>query len=394
MSLKLFTERTETRMTERELYKNLCNENYIDKQQVLKNVISTQTVLNKQNKGRFNMKKRIAVLASAAIIVLSSFTVFAVSKYLTPAQTAELLDQPFVAEAFKRDDAKIVNESATDGKYLISFLGIAKGESLVAENVQSDKTYAVIAISNTDGSKMTKSIDEQFFVSPLVSGLNPILYNIATMNGSYTEKFADGILYRLIKCDNIEMFANRELYLCVNDGSFFNSQGYVYDEASGKITVNESYDGVNVLFNLPISKENADDSKVEDFIYNVENKKDDTEDSNEVNQILDNQDYIFDNGLLDLKTLKEKSSFFEGSLSTLSLDSNNSIYYSYNNDELGSGSGSYPLPQKYAVGESFLIGKIVNTNETEISVRYETGTMLENGKIEFAVYIETLPINK
>lgn len=382
-------------MTERELFKDLCNESYIDKQQVLQSVLSTRSVLNKQNGGRFTMKKTFAAAASIALIALSCFTVFAVSRYLTPEQTAEMLDRPFVANAFKSEDAKIVNQSAADGKYMFSFLGIANGKDFDIDNTQKDKTYAVVAISNADGSAMTNTNNEQFFVSPLINGLNPGLYNIATMHGAYTDKLIDGILYRLIECDNIEMFANRELYLCINDGPLYSSDAFVYDGASGKITVNESYNGINLLFNLPISQENADDNKVLEFINNLENSKDEPLSDNEEGtpDFFTNKEYILENGLVNMTLLKENFTLSEEDTKILT-PKNNVITFSYDSEIFGSGNSDFTLPFNYKAGESFLISRGRSGDDKQTTGYCLIGTMLEDGNVEFSIYYHTEPVNK
>jgi hypothetical protein len=62
----------------------------------------------------------------------------------------------------------------------------------------------------------------------------------------------------MIECDNIELFADRSIYLCVMDTPFYNVEAYNYDEKTGEITVNENYTGMNLLFNLPLDKAKAD----------------------------------------------------------------------------------------------------------------------------------------
>lgn len=51
------------------------------------------------------------------------------------------------------------------------------------------------------------------FISPYIKGENPALVNAFTLNGSYCETVQDGILYRILECDTIEMFADRGVYL-------------------------------------------------------------------------------------------------------------------------------------------------------------------------------------
>ena len=77
------------------------------------------------------------------------------------------------------------------------------------------------------------------------------------MSGNYTDMTEDGILYRLFECDSIEMFADHDLYLCVSEGMFYNTDAYCYDELTGKIRRNEEYEGLNALFKLPLVISNA-----------------------------------------------------------------------------------------------------------------------------------------
>lgn len=54
------------------------------------------------------------------------------------------------------------------------------------------------------------------------------------------------------------MFADHTIYLCVLDDPLYNSQAYDYDEVTGEITRNDTYQGVNALFELPIDPSKAD----------------------------------------------------------------------------------------------------------------------------------------
>ena len=87
-----------------------------------------------------------------------------------------------------------------------------------------------------------------FFVSPLIQGCNPALVNVISMDGVYTEFIQDDVLYRLTECSNIEIFADRTVYLCVSDGDLYNEEAYNYDESTGEITRAEDYKGVNAHF--------------------------------------------------------------------------------------------------------------------------------------------------
>ncbi|HAB61689.1 MAG TPA: hypothetical protein DCE48_13520 [Lachnospiraceae bacterium] len=111
---------------------------------------------------------------------------------------------------------------------------------------------------------------EPFFVSPLIKGLKPWQYNIATMNGGYQDFVEDGIMYRLMECNNVEMFADRGIYLCVSDTTFYSVDAYDYDELTGEIAPNSEYAGINVLFDLPIDISKANREKADAYINEME----------------------------------------------------------------------------------------------------------------------------
>ena|GEM_PF-1806379 len=95
--------------------------------------------------------------------------------------------------------------------------------------------------------------------------------NIPTMNGGYREFVNDGIMYRLIETDGIEMFADRGLYLAVSSSRFYDNEAFHCDEATGEIRVNPEYDGVNALFELPLDPAKADPVRAEAYLRQLLN---------------------------------------------------------------------------------------------------------------------------
>lgn len=221
------------------------------------------------------MKKRsykripAAVLAAALVFGLGSMTVFAAWKYLMPNHLVEEMQDEKLADAFSGEDVVFVNETQSYGGYNVTFLGVVSGEQL-SEGLRisngelyADRSHIVVAIENADGTPMPDTSEDayaelEFFVSPFIKGYHPVEYNAITMAGNYTDTVEDGVLYRLLECDNVEMFADCGLYLGVQDSTFYQAQGYKYDETTGEISRNESYVGLNALFNLPIDASKAD----------------------------------------------------------------------------------------------------------------------------------------
>lgn len=242
--------------------------------------IMNQLKENETMKKKSFKKVSMALAATAAVLVLS-VTAYAASKLLQPKEVASQLQDTKLAKAFEGQDAVKMNETKTDGDYEISLLGITSGEKLsdfarYANEVEvTDQTYAVVAISRIDGTPMPSTSDESygmqpFFVSPLIKGLRPWNYNIASMNGGYSELTVDGIMYRLISCDNIEIFADKGLYLCVSSTNFYDVNAYSYNEETGEIAPKQEFDGVNVLFELPIDKSKGNPEKADAYVKEME----------------------------------------------------------------------------------------------------------------------------
>lgn len=233
-------------------------------------------------KEQSNMKKRKfykAAAAAAAILLASTLSVGAAVRFFTPKEAAEELGGTKIADLFESDEAVLINETQEGGQYAYTLLGLTEGKNLLqldedGSYLEKDAFYAVVAVSHKDGSDL--SLDEfqesenGHFISPLIQGLEPWMYNIASMNGGYSEMGKDGIVYRMINCDKIGYFADRQLYLCISDTTFYDNDAYDYDEKSGIITRNVDYEGTNLLFDLPIASSRANADLAENYLKELE----------------------------------------------------------------------------------------------------------------------------
>lgn len=257
--------------------------------QLLKNALSTDyapddelntKIMSKVRENgmmKTSRTKRLPMVAACCLLLLcGSATAFAAWKYMTPGEIAIEYGDEKLAAAFDSKDAIVLDESQTSGKYTVTLLGMVSGSNLSgfcadSKQASSARTYAVVAIAKADGTPMPDTSDEEygkdsFFVSPLIQGLNPKDYNIVTMNGGYFDIVKDGILYRMIECDNIELFADRKLYLSVGNTVFYETSAYIYNEETGEITVNSNYMDMNLLFDLPLNKDRANQSAAEKYL--------------------------------------------------------------------------------------------------------------------------------
>ncbi|MCM1543217.1 MAG: hypothetical protein NC121_18445 [Blautia sp.] len=259
--------------------------------------ILNRRILNQVKEGESMKSKKYkrasAAVIAAAVVAASSITAVAAWQYRSASQVAEefgdeslaghfaeqasqgaVMDPPVGQAGSAEADKGIsetVGESQSFGGYKVTLLGLLSGENLseyqsrVNGNVRNDSTYCVVAIEREDGAAVDAENDN-FFVSPLIGGLEPWRYNAASMGGNYSEFVENGVLYRLSECDNIAYFADHELYLCVTDTSFYDTRLYHYDEAAGSISRNADYEGLNALFELKLDTSLADPARAQALI--------------------------------------------------------------------------------------------------------------------------------
>lgn len=241
-----------------------------------------QKILNRMEEQRTMAERKkkslsVAAMIAALVLCMSSATVYAAWKYLSPSDVAENIQDIKLSEVFLSEQALIINETQSYGDYSVTLLSMISGEMLSEYphykngSVAADRTYAVVAIEYTNGVSMPDTSEDgygelEFFASPLIGDHNPAFYNIASMSGNYTDMVQDGVLYRLLECDNVEMFADHDLYLCVSEGMFYNTEAYCYDKLTGKISRNENYEGLNALFDLPVDISKANPEKAAEYI--------------------------------------------------------------------------------------------------------------------------------
>lgn len=223
--------------------------------------------------------KRSFSTAVAAVVALLAITTtaFAAWYFLKPSEVADKFEDHALSTAFNSDTAVNINASATSGGYTFTLLAIVSGKDITDHPVYSngeirdDRTYAVAAIQKADGSPMPTTQDDEygnppFYVSPYIMGLKPWQVNAHTLNGGYSETVVDGVMYRIIDCDGITMFADRGVYLGVNTGSSYDSQAFIFDEQSGKLKANPDFDGSSVVFDLPLDLKLANPEKARQYL--------------------------------------------------------------------------------------------------------------------------------
>lgn len=351
-----------------------------------------------------NYKNIPAVLTAVLLLGLGSMTALAAWKYLMPAQVAEEIQDNKLADAFTGEDAVFVNETQSYGGYKVTFLGIVSGqqlsEGLRMQNgeIHADRSHIVVAIENGDGTPMPDTSDAAyaelaFFVSPFIKGYNPVDYNAYTLAGNYTDIVEDGVLYRLLECDNVEMFADCGLYLGVQDSIFYNVQGYHFDEATGEISRNEAYDGLNALFNLPIDVSKANPKAAAAYVEGLSADEEYTDTEQVLPESVDGEEYTAVEEFMEQLTVENIDELAERVESTVQILSPDEEGYieckGYEIEGRGGSEGAkISVELMWPDAEVGMIDDFpYSSSGTFDTLKIETYTKNEDGTYTFAVYI-------
>ncbi|MGN0428371.1 MAG: DUF4179 domain-containing protein [Agathobacter sp.] len=245
-------------------------------------------ILERWSKEDRTMKRKhfypkAAVAACVCVLATGSITAYAAYHFLNPAQIAEEAHNIRLSNVFESDCAIEINETQISNGYRITLLGLVSGENLdayVPEGKKSEidrkKTYAAFAIERVDETDIKV---DNLCISALVSGIPFSDMNNANMGGSLTWFVQDGVLYELYTCDNLEIFADRGVYLGVVDMFGRENAAFHMDEESGAYRKVEDYEGTAALFQLPLDKTLADETAVQQYLEEL--KKEEAENSKE-----------------------------------------------------------------------------------------------------------------
>ncbi len=371
---------------------------------VLRRMETEERIMRKredQGKRRTEKRRRIpAAVVGFGALCIASATAYAAYRYLSPSQVAGHLADQGLAAAFQGEDAVEVNETQVSGGYRITLLGSAAGRNIsdylrsTDGQVREDGIYTVVAIEREDGTPMPDTSsdeygEEPFFVSPYVRGLNPVRYNAATMGGGYSEFVQDGVMYRLVQTDNVEMFADRGIYVGVNSGTFYDAGAYRYDESTGEMTRNEAYSGANALFVLPVDETRADPEAAVTCVARWEEERNGSgeEDETEVPEIPTDAAAFMEK--LTPENLDEYAAPVEYTRMVCTPDAEGMISYGYRM-ESGAGSANQRARVDWLFPEdresNVEIGGWSCSDDDLATLVIEVFTLREDGTVEYVIY--------
>ena len=231
--------------------------------------------VNMNHNRKFHPTRKLIAASACAALLLGGSSAYAAYHFLSPSQIAdEVADNGALSRAFAGEDAVSINETQQSNGYDITLLGLVSGEKLelcvpqeTKENVSKSHTYAAIAIAKSDGTDMEY---RNFFVAPLINGVSALDANAATMDETLTWFCKDGVLYELIECDDLEIFADRGVQLGILDSFGSEAAAFRMDNESGTYRKVEDYAGTIALFTLPLDTTKADPAAAEAYLKKLE----------------------------------------------------------------------------------------------------------------------------
>lgn len=345
-------------------------------------------------KERNNMDKKLkrrlvpaAAIVTAIALSLGSVGAFAAWKYLSPERVAEEMKENSLMEAFKGENSININESQTFGELTITLLGVTSGKNLSQndafsfDGLDENKTYVVTAVGNADGTPIELEKQSAVNVYPLVKGLKPWQFDALVGGVAAASMIENGIEYRITQCDSVEIFADRGLYISVVDGAPC-PDAYQYNEKTGEITRNESYKGINALFNLPIDKSKADPEAAQKRLKEMPSLSED--DANKENIMIKAE------RKMEGKQIEEYADLVEGLTQILTPDKDGII----TKPAYKLGDSGVQVEELKFSSEIFFkndrVGEIIKSNiwtgETDYDFYIETYTVNKDGTLTFKVY--------
>lgn len=347
-----------------------------------------------------------AGIITACTLTFGTITAAAAYHYLSTSEVAKEVNDTKLEQAFLSKDALSVNETQEYGGYRITLLGSVSGKNISQYlreddngNISQDCIYTAVAIARTDGTPMpdTSSDDygkDPFYVSHYICGLNPSSYSLMSMGGGYSEFVKDGVLYRLLEMDNIEMFADKGIYVGVSSGTFYDNDAYRYNETTGEITRNKNYEGVNALFVLPLDKSKADPKAAEKYLKELEESSqndsaEDRTDPNETEEDRKNQASIEEfMAKITPDTIDQYAEPIESTRKVCVPDADGTFSYSYELENGAAGNSTSSI--EYAIADTRagvcnIEGYSSSDNGLE-DLLIQTYTMNEDGTITGVLY--------
>lgn len=242
-----------------------------------------------RQRGGKGLKRGLVIAVAAVLMAVLSIGAVAGAFLLSPAEAAKLLDEDRAALAFSGDTANTDEQVGQLGDYTVRLCGLGTGEAVLDQfdcTMESGHTYVMLSYQRTDGAPI--DIDKEYgqwrktvFVSGLPIEVQKILFYY---RGNAT--VVDGVLYELLDCGNLGIFADHTAYLAIYEydltdlyeqkfpGERTNGDSLVWASPSEAIKVDEDgtaaflpdYPKPHALFTLTLDESGADPERAQEYL--------------------------------------------------------------------------------------------------------------------------------
>lgn len=354
----------------------------------------------KERKSMANKRKiPAAAVIAACTLLFGSVTALAAYHYLSPAQIAAEMEDDTLKDAFLGEDAVLVNETQESGGYRVTLLGSVAGKnisdylSIDDEGIpKDDRIYTIVAIERADGTPMPDTASDEygkeaFYVSHYIHGLNPNQYSLMSMGGGYSAFVKDGVEYRILEMDNIEMFADRGIYVGVSSGTFYDAEAYIYNENTGDMTRNAGYNGINALFDLPVDANKANSEAAKAYLEELQASWETPGKPIDMSET----DLKVDEFMKKLtpENLDEYATPIESTRMVCTPDKDGTIYYEYELENGAAGSNMPSVTDLFpddATAGSRCIGNCTYSGKGLESLLIDVFELNDDGTVTFVIY--------
>lgn len=214
------------------------------------------------------MKKRKTIRLLAAVIssiLILSLTAYAAVTLLSPQEVADELEMEELNDKWKSSEKFPLASGNED--FTVSVLGYAPDTQLSiidGEVSEENRTYLVVSIAKTDGSPLNAADGMPLQISPLVKGYEPFKVNLWTFSSGASGLEKDGVLYYLFEMSDLEIFADKTVYIAAYEG--FTPMDALTMKDDGTITYKDDYIGFKAIFELPLDESKADPEAVKELL--------------------------------------------------------------------------------------------------------------------------------
>jgi len=253
--------------------------------------------IKKERVKTMKLRKPILIAAVLALTLALSVTAYALVSLLTPAEVAKEMEQDKLADAFENDgtdidETIISNDDENYIGYSITLHGLVSGENLNEyrdyADIKSDETYIMVSLAHEDGSPIIYGPQpdgslKHFFFAVLFEGYRPWMFSSWHFGSGGAGFEKDGIYYNMYQVDeNIEIFANRKVYLAIWDSELImcpvterskatgpNSDVFKIN-TDGTIEFADEFEKAHAMFVLPLDPAKANPEKVQQLLEELD----------------------------------------------------------------------------------------------------------------------------